>query len=290
MSVAVVAEPGRVMNDASWSGYPPRTSEDRAVWRTMIDRIAERLDAAPRRHPVYRQAFGQILAWRDVIPEQEEINAWLRPTGWSVTYVDGYVPVELYQRLQAERIFPISWRLRRLRDLDHSASPDFVHDVLGHLPMLFEPGYSDLVQEWSRLGLSAPPTETDRAAAAALAGLMEAFERPSVNPQEIAGRTAWLQTAQAAAVAGASRHFQFETFYTWAIEFGVLGSVGENALLFGAAALSSPGELARLAGGGVALEPFAAGAVGRPVNYTRYQDTMFVARSFGEYAAALRAI
>jgi phenylalanine-4-hydroxylase len=267
-----------------------RTPQDQQVWRTMVDRIKSIVSDSPWHHRVYREAFAQIVAWRDAIPDPDQLNAWLAPTGWRCAIVDGYVPVSAYQKLQSERIFPISWSVRKPRDIDHAPSPDFVHDVLGHLPMLFDEQYAALVQEWAERGLDADASPADRAAARAFGELLAAYERPVVDADEIASRTDWLLATQAAAVAGRSRHFLFESFYTWAIEMGFVRSADQSLTLIGAAALSSPGEMTRLLGGSVAMEPFADGAVGRAVNYTRYQDVVFVVDDFDDYVRALRRI
>jgi phenylalanine-4-hydroxylase len=270
---------------------PHRSEEDIKVWNIALDSLVAISEISDGLHTeTYLKGLRWFAGFRDRIPTQLEINAWLRPTGWRTVYASGYVPVSTYQLLHERRIFPIARPMRKLRDIDHSAAPDFLHDALGHLPMLFDPDYARLLEEWGRIGQSAPPTEQDRAVATALSALIDAHGTDETDADEITILTARLDAAHEEAWLGASRCTQFETFYTWAIEYGFLAGEDGSRRLIGAAALSSRGELRRILNGDPAFRPFSSGAIGRPVNYTTFQDVFFEARGFDEYHAILNAL
>jgi phenylalanine-4-hydroxylase len=267
-----------------------RTDDNREVWSIMVSRIGEIVDHSSWHHPSYVQHFSWLRDFTLRPPTLREINDWLAATGWKVTYVDGYVAAATYREMQANATFPVSRFLRPMRQLEHSVAPDFIHDVFGHLPMLFEPQYAALIQEWGSRARLSRPSRVDRT----VAKLMDRMEKlRSVEHPDAAAvhRTLeQLKAAQAEATEDCSRFFKFETFYTWAIEFGVVGCDLGSPKLIGAAALSSPGEMANLFNGRTQLRSFVDSAVGHPVDYTDYQPCFFKARSFLDYFQELENI
>ncbi len=128
-------------DDAIYSD-PPRTSEDEEVWRRGLRNLETLWKTTEDRF------FGDYLSGLDRlkisatrIPSLSDINQMLSEIGWTAVYVDGMIDDHLYHEMQSSPYFPVARRLRSLRDIDHSAAPDFIHDVIGHLPMLFEVEY-----------------------------------------------------------------------------------------------------------------------------------------------------
>jgi phenylalanine-4-hydroxylase len=267
-----------------------RTSEDAQVWSLMVARIGSIVDQSRWHHPCYVHNFDWLRGFQLRPPSLREINDWLKGTNWRVAYVDGYVPADTYRRMHADWVFPAARPFRALRNLEHSVAPDFVHDVLGHLPMLFDDDYAHLLQRWGERAKLAPPTDADRWVMKLMAQLerLRIVEHPDVA--EVNRALAELEDAQAAATVTCSRFLKFETFYTWAVEFGILRHGGGGRKLIGAAALSSPGEMANIFSGKVEVRPFLDGAVGHPVDYTQYQTCLFEARSFEDYFSELEKI
>jgi len=267
-----------------------RTEDDKAVWSLMVLRIGEIVDRSTWHHPTYVRNFSWLRNFTLRPPSLAEINDWLSGTGWKVTYVDGYVPARAYREMQANAIFPVTRFLRPMRQAEHSVAPDFIHDVLGHLPMLFEADYATLIHKWGLRARLTQPNPPDQA----VAKLMDRMEtlRSVEHPDAAAvDRTLeQLRVAQAEATADCSRFFKFETFYTWAIEFGVIRGDCDGPKLIGAAALSSPGEMANLFSGKTELLSFVDSAVGHPVDYTDYQSRFYEARSFHDYFTELEKI
>jgi len=263
---------------------------DVVVWRTLSSRIAQLVDSADLIHPVARQRLGQLFEWSET-PTLDELNIWIAPTGWSVTHAQGYVDIREYQTMLSDGIFPVAREIRSIRHLEHSAAPDFLHDAIGHLPMLFDAGYRELLHEWAIQGLKAPPSSLDRAVSAALSDLISAKTDETTSSLTISNLTKKLEVAHIAAAERPSRCFQFENFFTWAIEFGGIGQPQDGSYkTFGAAALSSPGELRNLIEGQVEILDFSLETTVRPVDYTDYQDVMFTVDNFSKYFDILKAI
>jgi phenylalanine-4-hydroxylase len=107
------------------------------VWREVLARNAALIERyRERMHPAYVGGM-RALALPTEVPRIEDLNERLVPTGWKTVCVDGYIPTSAYVGLMSESIFPISRTVRRAEHIDFAPEPDLVHDVLGHLPMLF---------------------------------------------------------------------------------------------------------------------------------------------------------
>jgi phenylalanine-4-hydroxylase len=298
MSDSNISEPD--VNEQSLARYqedpdvytdPVWTEEDRDVWMsllTLLQQIWKRYENSL--HPDYLSGLRCLDISTSRIPSLSEINAMLASIGWSAAYVDGMVNDRLYQEMQASKVFPVARHIRQKRDLYHSAAPDFIHDVIGHLPMLFSPQYQSLLNEWARRALTARPDANDVQVGKALAALIEEKEKKSPDLEVIAERTAFLQQLHLETSASPSRAARFARFYAWAIEFGVTLDKAGSIKINGSAALSSPGEFERMISGTVRLQPFVSCAITSPVNYSVVQDTMFVAKDFSEYQEVLANI
>jgi phenylalanine-4-hydroxylase len=267
-----------------------RSDEEEAVWKILFREVMRFSHKSSWHPPAYRNALRDLLKRFDSLPRLDDLNDWLDPIGWQADYSDGYVSVEQYQQLLSDRIFPVSRAIRRRRDIEHSAAPDFAHDVLGHLPMLFEPRYRKLIETWADLSRSARPSPEDLAVSRALASLIAARERTVPDDGEITDCTRRLTRDHEAAIRVGSRRFLFETFFTWAFEFGLLTDATGRPTLIGGACLSSTGEMARLFTGKVDIRPFRTEAVGHPVDYTIFQKEMFIADSYDDLKFCLDRI
>ena len=272
-----------------WTAVDP-AEEDEATWSILSDGIMGVATTSGWHCDIYIDALSALLASCARRPTLLDLNRWLAPTGWRTEYVDGYVSVDSYFALLGRRCFPIARDIRRRRDLNHSAAPDFAHDVLGHLPMLFDPGYRELLSLWADRGCYSAAESEDVRVATALAALILEREREDRRPSEIDRRTDDLRSAHRAAFVRRSRRHRFETFFTWVFEFGLLVGATDGPMLIGGACLSSQGEMNRLFSGEVKILPFRAGAVGRPIDYTIYQSAMFIASGYAELADELERI
>jgi phenylalanine-4-hydroxylase len=267
-----------------------RPAEQNEIWSVLFERVYDAAKASEWHHPTYLKGLSRLADYSRRAPTLLEINRWLHSTGWSTDYVTGYVPVLEYRSMLAARTFPVARAIRSKRDLDHSAAPDFAHDVLGHLPMLFDPDYRELLHQWACVAVKALPSAADREVSAALDALIDARQSESLDEQRMDSCTQALLTAHRRAVQEQSRCFRLENFFTWSIEFGVLARASGVPRLLGAAALSSPGEMQRIFAGHTRLTEFGPAAVLRSVDYTRYQAEIYIAGSFDHYRAVLADI
>jgi phenylalanine-4-hydroxylase len=285
------AQLGNFLSDDRIVIDPVRTEEDQEVWGTLVRILGELWRSRePSFYPDYLFGIGNLNISSARIPSLSEVNQMLSAINWSAVYVDGMVEDHLYQEMQAAHIFPVARHIRRKRDIFHSAAPDFIHDVVGHLPMLFSAAYKDLLEDWAHRAVEARPDPRDAEISKALAELIEEREKDCPDPGAIEAKTAVLSNLHNQANTSPSRAARFARFYAWAIEFGITAGPEGSVRISGSAALSSPEEFNRIVSGQTRLLPFVENAIECPVNYAAVQHTMFIANDFSEYHDVLAEI
>ncbi|MEZ4846346.1 MAG: phenylalanine 4-monooxygenase [Bdellovibrionota bacterium] len=90
------------------------------------------------------------------IPKFSEINKVLgKATNFSVIPVTGMIPPKMFFKCLANRQFPSTCFLRKPEEMDYLQEPDIFHDVFGHVPLLVNPVFADLMQVFGQKGLQA---------------------------------------------------------------------------------------------------------------------------------------
>ena len=90
------------------------------------------------------------------IPRFEEINERLHhATGWEIVGVPGLIPELAFFSLLANRKFPVTDWIRSPQEFDYIVEPDVFHDLVGHVPLLFNPVFADHMQAYGAGGLKA---------------------------------------------------------------------------------------------------------------------------------------
>lgn len=96
------------------------------------------------------------LGAKDRIPRFEDINLRLQAaTGWTIVTVPGLIPEVPFFTLLANRQFPVTDWIRTPQEFDYVVEPDVFHDLFGHVPLLFNPVFSDFVQRYGQGALKA---------------------------------------------------------------------------------------------------------------------------------------
>jgi phenylalanine-4-hydroxylase len=90
------------------------------------------------------------------IPRFDRLNETLAArTGWEIVPVPGLVPDKIFFDHLSQRRFPAGNFIRPADRLDYLEEPDVFHDVFGHVPLLADPAFADLMQGLGELGLAA---------------------------------------------------------------------------------------------------------------------------------------
>ncbi|MGK3962914.1 hypothetical protein WMF38_01815 [Sorangium sp. So ce118] len=238
----------------------------------VLDELRDHID------PAYLSGFARLDLDPLRAPSIQEINRRIEEIGWMATCVDGYVPSRVYAALLARRVFPIAAFMRSEQHIDHAPAPDFVHDVLGHLPMLFCAEYRTYLQRLAHTMNAAEANDDDQRLYEANRRMSTLMSQPA-PPEEIALAEASARHAGMAASANPSEQTELNRIFLWSIEFGLIGAADELRL-FGAALLSSHRE-ARLASSGDAqIRPYSMDVIRHEIEFSSPQCRYYVARDY----------
>ena len=130
------------------------TADDHAVWDLLFARQVDLLGS---------RVVGQFLDGIDLlrlshpgVPDLDELNAILEPhTGWRTVAVTGLVPDDIFFAMLGERVFPVGNFIRKREQLDYLEEPDCFHDLFGHIPMLANHDFAEMIEHVGRLGSAA---------------------------------------------------------------------------------------------------------------------------------------
>lgn len=268
--------------------YAAYSADAHAVWSEVLARNEQVVTRhAERVHPAYIEGL-RALQLPSRIPRTDEVNDRLRGTGWKIVAVDGYLPATTYAALMAESIFPVSSRIRRREHIDFAPEPDMVHDILGHLPMLFCAEHRDYLRELAVHACRATPNELDVVYHEAVRQMAELKSTAGSAPQDVAGAEAKVEQVYRDLVTNASEVTCLRRIYIWSVEFGLFGGL-EDFTVHGAALMSAPTELSRVLGGAARLEPYSLAVVRRENSFSDLLEQYFVAKDYAQLHEVLSA-
>jgi phenylalanine-4-hydroxylase len=270
---------GEYLEGLSPQDYGAYSEDAHAVWREVLahsERVVSR--HADHIHPAYVDGL-RALQLPSRVPRTDELNERLLATGWKTVAVDGYLPATVYAALMTENIFPVSSRIRRREHIDFAPEPDMVHDILGHLPMLFCAEHRDYLRELAALACRAIPNDLDTAYHEAVRRTAELKSTPTSEPTDLVSAEASLEQVYSELVSNASEVTCLRRLYIWSIEFGIFGTC-EDFMVHGAALMSAPTELSRVLSGAARLEPYSALAIQHENSFSDLLERYFVASDY----------
>lgn len=262
---------------------PVYSDEDKFVWEKMVKNIISAFDKYARFvYPPFEEGFRNLGLNNIFIPDLETINKKLALIGWQAFYVTGFVPAGIYALMLANQIFPISATLRPLKYFNYSAAPDFAHDVLGHLPMLFVKDFRELLRNWAIKTAQCKITYLDEETYRLTAALIKEKEQNNHNVAKIRALTQNLNNVYEQLNNNPSELSVLAKFYGWSFEFGVIKSNGVPKI-FGAAIISSSKETENVCKGKARIMEFNETTLKAGINYTSLQGEIFYATNFKTY-------
>ena len=133
-----------------WDAYAPA---EHATWRRLFARQSALL---PTHAATAFRAGLDRLGFDQGIPHFDTVSETLREaTGWTLVAVPGLIPEAAFFDHLAHRHFPVTRWIRRPEELDYIVEPDIFHDAFGHVPLLTQPDFADVLEAYGRLGAEA---------------------------------------------------------------------------------------------------------------------------------------
>lgn len=132
--------------------YANYTTEDFEVWKILFDRQMKQFPTHASK--TYIEGLSIANFETGIIPNFNETNQILKETtGWQLAVVPGIVPDYTFFELMANRRFPATTWLRKMKELDYLEEPDMFHDVFAHVPLLTNQSFVDFLEALSKIGL-----------------------------------------------------------------------------------------------------------------------------------------
>ncbi|GAB4238599.1 MAG: hypothetical protein Tsb0034_14310 [Ekhidna sp.] len=133
--------------------YSNYTKEDFEVWKILFDRQMKQFPT--HASSAYLDGLKIANFETGVIPDFKETNQILKETtGWQLAVVPGIVPDYTFFELMANKRFPATTWLRKMKELDYLEEPDMFHDVFAHVPLLTNQHFVDFLEALSKIGLT----------------------------------------------------------------------------------------------------------------------------------------
>jgi len=135
----------------NWDAF---TADDHAVWDLLFARQVQLLGS--RVVSVFLDGIDLLRLSHPGVPNLDELNAILEPrTGWRTVAVTGLVPDDIFFAMLSERVFPVGNFIRKREQLDYLEEPDCFHDLFGHIPMLANHDFAEMIEHVGGLGTAA---------------------------------------------------------------------------------------------------------------------------------------
>lgn len=134
--------------------YDAYTATDYRIWRLLSQRQREALKPVACRE--YLDCLNELypILSPEHPPRFSDLNRALKEAhGWSIEVVKGFLPVDEFFSLLANRRFCSSTWLRNEDQLDYLEEPDMFHDIFGHIPLYLNQDYADFAQKLGALGV-----------------------------------------------------------------------------------------------------------------------------------------
>lgn len=214
------------------------------------------------------------------IPTLNQLNLSLKKTGWQVIYVDGYLHQNYYAELLSQKIAPVSKYVRSLSHLHYAPGPDMLHDIFGHLPMLFSPDYSEYIVSLGKVMKEAKANIYENQLYQLhieLANSHEALGSEHFQTKEVEKK---IEEIEGTLDMFPSMYTLLERFFMWTIEFGILLNNNGKFQMYGAGLLSSENEAKDFCRGQISIIPFTHAATKFRYNFSSFQKQYFFTNSF----------
>jgi len=121
---------------------------DKERWKILLDGVLEvQSGVACNSYTEGMKALGENFS---DIPRLDLLNNKLvNQTGWKVMPVNGILPCEEFYKLLSQKVFPSATFVRDWHSQAFTGYPDLFHDAVGHLPLFFDPAFSEFVSKSS---------------------------------------------------------------------------------------------------------------------------------------------
>ncbi|NER19967.1 MAG: hypothetical protein F6J86_19610 [Symploca sp. SIO1B1] len=126
----------------NFAHYPTQAYDN---WKQLLKKQLKSIEGKASQQ--FIEGLTKIITFIEGIPHIANLSQFLQEhTGWQLWPVKGLLESESFFYLLSHRYFPVATFVRSGTDFNYSPIPDLWHDIFGHIPLLFFPAYSNLVE------------------------------------------------------------------------------------------------------------------------------------------------
>jgi phenylalanine-4-hydroxylase len=216
------------------------------------------------------------------IPTFNYLNNKLEPTGWKITYVDRFISTYRFAYLISKKLYPVNFDIRSQKNIFYSPEPDFIHDVLGHVPMLFYSEFRDLIYLWAQQTIKQQPTFIDRLFYKLTFSTIEESKKENKGQEKINVLREKLDKVTQKMNLYPSRIWRLGNFFDWSFEFGIVKTHSASKI-FGGAIITSADEINYVCDNLNSIQQVRLSIFNKGINYAETQKKYFCVNNFIEY-------
>lgn len=267
-----------------------RTNDQNETWYILYNQVDSFINNnTDTISDIFRDGFKQLSLKPDVIPNMNYLNKQLQTTGWRISYVYGFISTYQFAYLLTNRMYPININIRAKKQVLYSAEPDLIHDIIGHLPILFSEEMRLLLSTWAHYTMQQREHKIDISLYQLNVKIILENLLPVPDKHKINNLKKQLDNLHKKMSSKPSPIWLLGNFFDWVFEFGLLKSSNQYKVL-GAAIITSIQEMKSVHNNINRIYPLNTKTLNSSIAYTTNQKNYYYTSSCTDYFSLLRLL
>lgn len=267
-----------------------RSLRDIKTWQSVLYCVKNILNQ--HKNYIFKEieyGFKKLSPHSIEIPTEKFINKKLSETGWKIYYVDGFISTYKFAELISNKVYPVNFAIRSSKNIFYSPEPDFVHDILGHVPMLFFEPFQRIMVLWAQKTLNNKPLAIDNLYYNCTLEIIKESKKDEKDQKKIKSLEQELTQIIQELHKNPTIIWKLGNFFDWSFEFGIIKDKN-HFQIFGGAIITSHNEINSVIQNADKLEKITIDVIQQGINYAQSQKKYYYINNFQDYEKLLNSI